>query len=313
VRPAVRALRRVVSDFAPQVILTEPFMSAAGLVAELESVPLAVVGWPAYPVAMEEVTHPAVLQARANLNGLLAEFGIGGGCFSARGAPALVSTLLHLTYWSDAWFAGVHLLPQTRHVGGRATAATAPDSRFPAPNDRPWVLVTLGTTFNDDPAFFAHAAGAAADLGCVAIVATGPMSQSQVDAVRLRLPPSAIAVERADFAATLPWCSAAIHHGGAGTTHALVTHGVPQIVVPHAGDQSRQALGVQRTGVGFGIAPRDASRATLTQALAALLPDLSPMRARAVSLRNEFASLGGVPYAADLIEGVRDRGSHSRP
>jgi hypothetical protein len=37
------------------------------------------------------------------------------------------------------------------------------------------------------------------------------------------------------------------------------------------------------------------------------------MRARAASLRDEFAALGGVPRAADLIENLLDRRTNSRP
>jgi hypothetical protein len=40
----------------------------------------------------------------------------------------------------------------------------------------------------------------------------------------------------------------------------------------------------------------------LERALAALLPDRSPARAAAAHLRDEFATLGGVPRAADLLE-----------
>jgi UDP:flavonoid glycosyltransferase YjiC (YdhE family) len=84
-------------------------------------------------------------------------------------------------------------------------------------------------------------------------------------------------------------------------THALVTQAVPQIVSPHAADQQRQALGVQRTGVGVAVAPREVTVDRLEGALASLLPDLSPFRARAAALAAEFASLGGPAAAADLL------------
>jgi UDP:flavonoid glycosyltransferase YjiC (YdhE family) len=95
--------------------------------------------------------------------------------------------------------------------------------------------------------------------------------------------------------------AAAIHHGGAGTTHALVRHAVPQIVVPHAADQGRQALGVQRSGVGIHLPAQSVTVPSLVAALAALLPDLSDQRARAQALQAEFHALGGVPAAADLL------------
>ena len=99
----------------------------------------------------------------------------------------------------------------------------------------------------------------------------------------------------------LPYTAAAIHHGGAGTTHALVTHGVPQIVVPKAADQTRQASGVVRSGVGYHIPPKQMTVPLATEALQKILPDNAPARRNAVSLREEFASLEGIPKAAQIL------------
>lgn len=50
-----------------------------------------------------------------------------------------------------------------------------------------------------------------------------------------------------------PYGSVIIHHGGAGTTASALHSGVPQIVVPHFGDQFLWAREVRRLGVGTGI------------------------------------------------------------
>ena len=101
--------------------------------------------------------------------------------------------------------------------------------------------------------------------------------------------------ERVRFAEVLPYIAAAIHHGGAGTTHALVTHGIPQIVVPKAADQARQASGVARSGVGYHIPPKQLTVSLAVEALQKILADDAPARLNAASLQKEFASLGGVP------------------
>jgi UDP:flavonoid glycosyltransferase YjiC (YdhE family) len=109
---------------------------------------------------------------------------------------------------------------------------------------------------------------------------------------------------RIDFAAVLPHVVVAIHHGGAGTTHALVTHGVPQMVVPHAGDQGFQARAVARVAVGVHCPAREMNVDKTERILASLLPDRSPFRTNAANLQQEFAALGGVATSAALIEGV---------
>lgn len=47
-----------------------------------------------------------------------------------------------------------------------------------------------------------------------------------------------------------PRCAAVVHHGGAGTTGSAIRAGVPQVVVPHMGDQPYWARRVRELGVG---------------------------------------------------------------
>jgi MGT family glycosyltransferase len=166
----------------------------------------------------------------------------------------------------------------------------------------PWVLITLGTSFNNDPNFFLAAAHAAANMGCLPIVALGRPQAPEDESWLRRLPGGTPVRTLIAFDAVLPYLAAAIHHGGAGTTHALVTNAVPQIVVPHAADQTYQGAGVVHSGVGHYLPPKQVTIATLEAALATLLPDLSEYRARARQVQAEFAALGGAKAAADAIE-----------
>lgn len=320
VRAATQELATLVAGFQPDLILTEMFIAAAGLVAEQANVPLIVMGWPApAPQKAERQTKPRqepagaddmAAIARQRLDTLLAEFRLAGINWTSDGPPALCSPVAHITYWSSSWFAGMAIAPQTVHVGGLcptsrgdSSAQVLPDPDLPSPDDAPWVLITLGTSFNIDPNFFIAAAHAADQLGCLPLLAVGsPLEASWVQAMQPRLPASAILRPRVNFGAVLPHVAAAIHHGGAGTTHALVTHAVPQIVVPHAADQMRQAQGVTRSGVGQYLPAKAVTIPRLVEMLAQALPDRSPLRAQAIALQAEFHDLGGVPAAADRIE-----------
>jgi UDP:flavonoid glycosyltransferase YjiC (YdhE family) len=311
VAAAVDALTALAADFCPDLLLTEMFVAAAGLVAERLACPLAVMGWPA-PIAQPVTGADGMaLVARARLDELLARFALRGENFTPSGPPALCAPRLHVTYWSPGWFAGLPSAPQTVHVGGLRPAFAPPLSLpplsllpgLPAPEDAPWVLITLGTSFNVDANFFITAAHAAEQLGCLPLLAVGaPLDARWVQALRPRLPRTARVLERVDFAQTLPQVAAAIHHGGAGTTHALVVHAVPQIVVPHAADQVRQAQGVLRSGVGAHLPPAQMTLTRTVEALAQALPDRSPLRVQARLLQAEFDALGGVPAAADMVE-----------
>lgn len=316
---AVAELAPVLTDFQPRVVVAEMFMAAAAVASARAAIPFVVAGWPAPRPSGDAHEQPLATESRARLKALLHAVDAPPDNWTATGPAALCSPHLHISYWSPAWHgvaatvdtsapdsSETHHSSQTRYVGGARTAASsAAPAELPAPDEAPWVVITLGTSFNQDLAFFANAAQAAAALGCLPLIATGRKLDAAEKAwLAPRLPRAVVARTHLDFAACLPYARAAIHHGGAGTTHALVLHGVPQIVVPHAADQHRQAQGVARTEVGFHIAPPQADVENLTRALATLLPDLSPYRMRAHALQAEFAALGGIDRAATLVEEV---------
>jgi UDP:flavonoid glycosyltransferase YjiC (YdhE family) len=302
VERAVMALADVAAQAKPEIIVSEMFVAAAGIVAEQCNCTLAVAGWPAvapHTTASDELTQ----NARVRLAHLLAASGCRGVNFTTEGPPALRSSRLHLTYWTERWYTGMTLLPQTRHAGGLPLDALPVDAALPSHEDRPWVVITLGTTFNRDPAFFVAAAHAADQLGCLPIVVLGRMPDpSGADQWLQRLPAATVVRASIHFRRVLPYAAAAIHHGGAGTTHALARAALPQIVVPHAADQMHQAQGIARTGVGIHLSPKEVTVERLTAVLAAILPDLSPYRAQAALLQGEMAALGGVATAANWLE-----------
>ena len=128
-------------------------------------------------------------EARARLDTLLARFGLTGVNWTRQGVPALHSPRLHLTYWSERWLGRAATVP-TRHVGGIADARQpgAGPSQLPDPNE-PWVLITLGTSFNDDPEFFVAAAHAADHVGAIPLLVMGrPLADEVLAPLRDRLP-----------------------------------------------------------------------------------------------------------------------------
>lgn len=320
VRLAVIELLDLCRDFAPDVIVAENFMSAAAIAAEVIDVPFAVAGWPAFQTTANAKTDVIARLAHGRLDALKAEFKIAGVNWTATDVPAMLSPWLHLSYWSERWFGDISLLEQTVHVGGTANVIESLPDDDPSAMllngellngeliedesalDAPWVFITLGTSFAADPNFFVAATHAAEQIDAVPIVALGEDPAKLPATLRERLAPSAILLEQISFDAVLPSVSAAIHHGGAGTTHALVTHAVPQIVVPHAADQLHQAYGVARSEVGVGIRPQNVTISVLAQVLDQMLLESSEFQANARRLQGEFAQLGGVARAADLLE-----------
>jgi sterol 3beta-glucosyltransferase len=98
--------------------------------------------------------------------------------------------------------------------------------------------------------------------------------------------------------------SAIVHHGGAGTTGAALTSGVPSVVVPFAMDQPFWGQRVASLAVGPEPIPRKALTSDrLEAALSACLND-QKMRERSASLGERLKSEDGVANAVKIISSL---------
>ncbi len=295
----------------PDAILTDPFLSASAVAAEVLGVPLVVCGWPALRELDETLLYPVqrVLadDSRQRVDRLCALFGVTGENFSHGPTPSIVSPHLHLSYFSHTWYqAELHnLLEQNQLVGGLPDAVNLPDWLTAIPQEVPLAVVTLGTTFTGDLGFYAWAAQAAARCGLLPVVAIGnnPLAAEAKQELIRALPKGTRLVNYVPFDAVLPRARIMIHHGGMGSTHRAVVHGVPQIVVPHAADQRGQARRAAQAKVGLNLTAHDVRQGKLLEGTRAILADVR-VQQTARDLAAEMAAAGGPAAAADAVERV---------
>ena len=116
--------------------------------------------------------------------------------------------------------------------------------------------------------------------------------------------PGLIRIGAVDHRALFPRAALVAHHGGSGTTHAVVAAGVPSLVIPHVGDQPYWADRLRRLGVAPEPQPArglDAERL----AAAALATAADPaMRRRATALASELEKERGLDEAVEAIEAL---------
>ncbi len=114
--------------------------------------------------------------------------------------------------------------------------------------------------------------------------------------------PGLIRIGAVDHRALFPRAALVVHHGGSGTTHAVVAAGVPSLVIPHVGDQPYWADRLRRLGVAPEPQPvRGLQAERLASAALASAADPA-MRQRAGALASELEKERGLDEAADAIE-----------
>ncbi len=97
--------------------------------------------------------------------------------------------------------------------------------------------------------------------------------------------------------------AAVVHHGGSGTTGAVVRSGVPSIVVPYLPDQPYWGWSLRRLGVAPKVLPRARLTAdALAKALVQVTTDQA-MRLRAQELGRLVRAEDGVARAVEVVEG----------
>lgn len=314
VAEAVAAVCELADEIGPpEAIVSDPFLSASAIAAEMLDVPLVICGWPAQSAldadALFPVQRDLSSDSQRRIQRLCERFAIVGRNFSRGATPSIVSETLHIVFFTPGWYGAelATILPQTQFVGGlpEKPGDAAPGWLNEIPQERPLALITLGTVFTGDLGFYSWAAQAAASVGLIPIVTLGwnPISAEQKAQLKRALPAGTRLLNWAPYAYVLPRCQLMIQHGGMGTTHGGLLHGVPQIVVPHAADQRIQARRVSEAKVGLHLTAHDVRQGQLREGARALL-EAEWVQERARGLARAMAGLGGVERAADLVEGV---------
>lgn len=229
-------------------------------------------------LGVRSVTHsfggaipPAFLaEAGRRLSGLWAEHGLTvppyAGCFQA---PFL-----------DICPTSVQPVP-TDHIALvqqlRPESWVGPEVDLPAglAGRGPLVYLTLGTV-RAYPAAMRAAVDAVSDLAVRVLVTVGPRG----DPADLGPRSGNVTVLRyLPQTQVLPLCDLVVSHAGSGTFLGALAHGLPQLCLPQAADQFRNAGAGERAGVSLALHPGAASADAIRAAVVHLLGDGSFGRA----------------------------------
>ncbi|WP_420079235.1 macrolide-inactivating glycosyltransferase [Streptomyces sp. JL4002] len=164
---------------------------------------------------------------------------------------------------------------------------------------RKLLLVSLGSAFTKQPAFYRACMDAFADLPDWHVVLQIGKFTDESDLGGI---PANVEVHRwVPQLDILRQADAFITHAGAGGSQEGLATGTPMVAVPQAVDQFGNADMLVSLGVARHVPMAEADARTLREAVLALVAD-PEVAARAEAVRAQMATEGGTRQAADLIE-----------
>ncbi len=170
-----------------------------------------------------------------------------------------------------------------------------PERRYP---ERPYVLVSLSTSFMDQLALLQKIGDALAQVEVEGIITTG----AAINPNDLSLPDCVAATRFVAHEELLPHTDLLISHAGHGTVMAGSTFGTPMLCFPMGRDQPLVAGRAKELGLAH-IGDPDASTEDIARAVADALRD-TKMAATARAFSVKAASHPGVELAVEQIESL---------
>ena len=176
-----------------------------------------------------------------------------------------------------------------RYVPVAGSGPAAPEELV-RPGSRPRIIVSRSTVADRRPDRLMRSVVAAAADSDVEVVLVHPDARS----LRRPLPGNVRTADWLPFAQAFPAAAGVVHHGGAGTVLTALAAGIPQLVVPGAGDRATNAQLVAARRVGLAV--------PVEQITASDLERLVSDPALARTAREVADEMAAMPDPADLVE-----------
>jgi UDP:flavonoid glycosyltransferase YjiC (YdhE family) len=315
---AALALRPLLEDFRPHVVVSDILTLAPTLAAEQAGIPLATLIPHIYPVVQpglpffaiglrpprtrlgrelwrtghDRALRVGLEQGRRDLNIQRARLGLAPlDRFHGGISPdlALVATYPQLEY-PRRWPAGVEI------TGPMTFEVPHPEIELPAGED-PLVLVAPSTAHDSDNRLVRTALAALAEEPVRVVATTNRVTpQDPID-----VPANARLVEWLSYSQLMPAAAAIVSHGGHGTVARALGAGTPVLVCPIIGDMSETAMRVDWAGGGLSLPWRLCRPAPLRWALRRLLDEPS-FTAKAKEIAAWGRANDGAARGAELVE-----------
>lgn len=178
-----------------------------------------------------------------------------------------------------------------------APRADAPAFPFAQLDKRPLLLISLGTAFNQRPAFYAACLRAFANTRFQVVMAVG---EHFAQLKKNDAPPNFIVRASVPQLELLPRTSVFVSHGGMNSVHEALYFNVPLVMIPQGGDHAWIASRVVELGAGVMLASREPEPRQLWNAVEKIFSE-PKYRDAAARIGATLRATGGAVQAADAI------------
>lgn len=193
---------------------------------------------------------------------------------------------------------GTVMARRVAYVGPALGDRSYQGSWQPPRQDRPVLLVSLGSQFNRRPQFYRSCVEAFAELPWHVVMSVG----RAVPPDELGPLPDSVEVHpHVPQLAVLAQANAFVTHAGMGGTMEALHYGVPLVAVPQMAEQRVNAAQIERLRLGVHLPRETVTPEALREAVLRVSSDRD-IRAAVADMRREIAAAGGAGAAADLIE-----------
>ncbi|MFI9630385.1 macrolide family glycosyltransferase [Streptomyces sp. NPDC052042] len=308
-RQTLPVLEAVFADDRPDVIVNDPSSHWTGrLLADRWDIPV-IRSTPTYATNEHWSLHPAVDTAGppddpalqdllARIEGLLHDEGAKAGLTAftgvLHGGPALLYMPRSFQYAGETF-------DDQHHFVGPCPPGVALHGTWRAPgDDRPLIMVSLGTLYNARPHFFRTCVEAFRDEPWhVVLVLGGGLSAPELGS----LPANVEVRDFVPYNDVLPRASLVVNHGGMSTSMEVFSYEVPVVAVPVMPEPRATARRITELGLGAQLLTSDLTAESLKDTVRRVLAD-SGLRDRLRWMRAEIRAAGGAAAAADAVEGL---------
>ncbi|MDX6603715.1 MAG: hypothetical protein QOF23_224 [Solirubrobacterales bacterium] len=185
-----------------------------------------------------------------------------------------------------------------QHVGPIFEEAGVPewDPPWPSDDERPLVVVSLGSTYMHQEDLLRRIAAAVAELDVRGLVLTG----GELDPGELDLAAGVWVRSYVPHSAVLPESALVVTHAGIGTLMASFAAGVPALCLPLGRDQNQNAGRLLELGAGR-VLPPDADVITIAAAIEDALGS-AELKAGAARMAEAVGDDDGAEVAAEAVE-----------